>query len=376
MISDWFSWEFPPERSPTEDLDSGTSSETGTRQAEALALIALLGAVLAGVAVFDIWADLALEERALWSTLPENIFPLLIALVLPYAAWQLRHKHRPRHLWNVAVWTLTGWVGTLLLAGIVLGTQVMQGELKPRIIILQIASGGAAAGFLIGLTVAELRSAWSTAEREKLFESLKQSVLEGIVIADEEGEITDWNRGAKEIFGYEKEEMIGRPIEALLPERHREPLLNGVRRVSLARDDQDQGETFELQGQRKSGEEFPLEISLSSWKVGGDRYYAAIIRDITDRRRMQREVLRIQEEERRRLGQDLHDGVASQLTGANIKLGTLTASARREDSSVEELTERVQEVQALIKESASDVRRLSRGLNPAGLAGETFRLPL
>lgn len=210
---------------------------------------------------------------------------------------------------------------------------------------------------------------------EKRYRSLAETAVDAIVVAGEEGQIIDWNRGATEIFGYEKEEVLGRPIEILMPERHKEAHREGMKRVNRTGEGRLLGETVEMEGLRKSGEEFPLELSLSSWTAGGARRFAAIIRDITKRRKLQREVLQVQEEERRRIGEDLHDGAASQLTGASMKLSLLSRKAEG-GISEEEAGEAIEEIQGLIKESVADVRRLTRGLSPGGLSEGDLVFPL
>lgn len=105
-------------------------------------------------------------------------------------------------------------------------------------------------------------------------------------------------------------------------------------------------------------------VTIHRNESGESELIQALIRDITEYRQLQRDVLRTQEEERRRMGQDLHDGVASQLTGISLLLQTAT-ELLDEDHPAHGRIERAQE---LVQESGEDVRRLSRGLSPMYLS--------
>lgn len=381
MISKWFP-PFPP-FTGAKAVKGGASQNAKPGPSASLyqggfLVVVGLALALAGLTVCDVWNDYMVEGLPLWLTLTESVPPFLLALGLPLTTWLLSQTGKAAFLGEAAKWACAGALAAVLLATIAGGVQALQGELKTLDLLILAVTFGVASGFLIGLTLASLRRAWGQAERERRhLQSLKESVLEGIVIAGEGGRIIDWNRGASEIFGYDEEEIIGRPITALMPRRHKRTLLRGLERMDPAGEGQMDpkeegghlGETIELDGQRKSGEEFPAEVSLSSWTVGSnreegkERYYAAIVRDITDRRALQREVLQVQEEERRSIGQKLHDGVASQLTGVGMMLGTAAQRAGEES-----LAERLQKVRELVVESCDQVRELSRGLNPTGMS--------
>ncbi|TLY29762.1 MAG: PAS domain S-box protein [Nitrospirae bacterium] len=119
---------------------------------------------------------------------------------------------------------------------------------------------------------------------EERFRSVTQSAHDAIISADSRGDILSWNKGARAIFGYEEVEVWGKPLTLLMPERYREAHLQGLKRMQAGGESQMIGTTVELHGLRKDGSEFPLELSLASWKTWGDTYYSAIIRDITQRK--------------------------------------------------------------------------------------------
>src|SRR5690625_6188975 len=74
----------------------------------------------------------------------------------------------------------------------------------------------------------------------------------------------------------------------------------------------------EVMGRRKDSSTFPMYLAVSEVNVSNQRIYTGIIRDITENRRLEQEVLRISEHERHRIGQDLHDGLGQMLTGIKL----------------------------------------------------------
>ncbi|MBF0370285.1 MAG: response regulator [Magnetococcales bacterium] len=110
---------------------------------------------------------------------------------------------------------------------------------------------------------------------------------DAIISADEKGNVTFWNQGAERTFRYLENEILGQPLTLLVPERYREAHLNGIKQVIATGHLGLSGKVVELSGLRKGGVEFPLEVSLSSGVADGRRRFSAVIRDITDRKRME-----------------------------------------------------------------------------------------
>jgi PAS domain S-box-containing protein len=119
---------------------------------------------------------------------------------------------------------------------------------------------------------------------------------DGIIAIDEQGTITQFNPAAGRIFGWKAEDMIGRPVECLMPEELREQhpryvrgyFATGMPRAAI-------GHTIELMGMRSDGTRFPLELSLSGGDPPGKGFALAMIRDVTDRRRREEELRRAKE---------------------------------------------------------------------------------
>jgi len=119
---------------------------------------------------------------------------------------------------------------------------------------------------------------------EERFRILAVTANDAILSADRHGNITYFNPGAERIFGFASNEVIGRPLTALMPERFREAHRTGLARYVATGEARVIGKTVELAGRRKDGTEFPLELSLATWKHGAEVAFTAIIRDIAARK--------------------------------------------------------------------------------------------
>jgi PAS domain S-box-containing protein len=132
-------------------------------------------------------------------------------------------------------------------------------------------------------------------ESEMKFRSVAQSAYDAIVSADQRGNIIAWNTGAERMFGYQEAEVLGKPLTLLMPARYQAAHEQGLERMRGGGAAKILGQTLELAGHRKSGQEFPLEVSLSGWKTGEGTFYTGIIRDITERNRAAEKVAQLAE---------------------------------------------------------------------------------
>lgn len=140
--------------------------------------------------------------------------------------------------------------------------------------------------FQIGNQLAEQRLAAEAAEAsEARYRGIADSAVEAIVSMDRQGNIIYWNNGAQRVFGYGAEEMLGKPLHVLMPERYREAHQSGLARFNATNEAHVIGTTLELRGLKNDGAEFPLELSISTWKRAGETFYSSIIRDMSERKR-------------------------------------------------------------------------------------------
>jgi len=157
------------------------------------------------------------------------------------------------------------------------------------------------------------------------FRDVLESAPDGFLIADAQGVIRLVNGQVEKLFGYSEEELLGRHVEELMPERFREAHFGDRGRYARQPAARPMGLDLDLTGRRSDGSEFPLEISLSPLKTPAGLLISAAIRDVTERRRLQEErnALRIEletEQERERIGMDLHDGIMQAVYAVGLRL--------------------------------------------------------
>lgn len=126
--------------------------------------------------------------------------------------------------------------------------------------------------------------------------SLYENATEGIILTNREGAIILANPAAEQIFGFDKGELIGKPIEILIPQQYRSQhptLRDGFHKKPQNRV---MGAGRDLHGTRKNGESFPVEVSLSFYKQHNDTYVIAFIVDITQRKQIENNMLKQKKE--------------------------------------------------------------------------------
>ena len=126
-------------------------------------------------------------------------------------------------------------------------------------------------------------------ESEDKFRKISDAANDAIIMADSEGSITYWNKAAERMFGYPAEEVTGNKLEqTIIPDRYRDAHIKGFMKFCDTGQGAVIGKTVELSAIRKDNTELPIELSLSSAKVG-DRWNAiGMIRDITKRKKAER----------------------------------------------------------------------------------------
>jgi PAS domain S-box-containing protein len=105
-----------------------------------------------------------------------------------------------------------------------------------------------------------------------------------------QGKIIYWNNAAEKIFGYSKDEISGKQITQLMPARFIEAHQKGINRVISMEKSSVTEKTYETVGLRKDGCEFPIELSISSWEIKKELFFTGILRDISERKKMEEAV--------------------------------------------------------------------------------------
>ena len=202
---------------------------------------------------------------------------------------------------------------------------------------------------------------------ESRLRALVETAVDAIITIDDHGKIESVNPAAEKMFGYTAAEMLGKGVEMLMPDPYRGEhhaylsnyLHTGKRRVI--------GIGREVTGQRRDGSLFPMYLSVGEQTVDGRRYFTGIVRDITNVKRMEVEVLEISEREQQRIGQDLHDGLGQLLTGAAFMTKAMAGRLEKLDAN---LAHEMQSITQIMNDCIRQSRELARGLQPVSEAAE------
>jgi len=128
-----------------------------------------------------------------------------------------------------------------------------------------------------------------------LYENFFEFSPDAIVVTDEDGWITNVNSQAEGAFGYTREELLGLPVETLIPERFRPAHPNHRRSYSAQPSVRPMGSGLELLGRRKDGSEFPVDIMLSPVETASGRIVLSVIRDVSERKRAEEALHQIEQ---------------------------------------------------------------------------------
>lgn len=131
---------------------------------------------------------------------------------------------------------------------------------------------------------------------EKRFARMLEISEDAIISTDEEQRMVIFNKGAESLFGYSSKEVMGKPITSLIPERFRVTHGKYIAKFRKSKTDflRLNERFYELFGLKKNGEEFPAEITISKFEEDGKTVYTAIVHDVTERKRMENEVFKMQ----------------------------------------------------------------------------------
>ena len=118
---------------------------------------------------------------------------------------------------------------------------------------------------------------------ERRFRSLAQTASDAIVITDSASEIVFVNGVGQTYFGYSLDELLGKPVEMLMPERNRASYRAGIEEILETGTGTLLGGTRQVHGLRRDGDEFPVDVVVSSWRVDGEVFFTTFLRSATER---------------------------------------------------------------------------------------------
>ena len=146
-------------------------------------------------------------------------------------------------------------------------------------------------------------------QRETYLQAIFDTALDAVVGMDEQGLVTAWNRRAEVIFGWCKAEAIGKPLhDMIVPTQHRAGHAHGLARFLATGQSDILNRRIEITALRRSGEGFPVELSILPFKVGDKRMFTAFVSDISERKRSEQALLE-SEKKFRLIAENTSDGI-------------------------------------------------------------------
>ena len=215
---------------------------------------------------------------------------------------------------------------------------------------------------------------------ELRLEGVIASVAEGIISIDSDYHIVLFNPAAEQMFGHSREEMTGQLLGILIPERFRAQHEKHIRAfAATGQTHRSMGRYGLIYGLRASGEEFPIEATISQTGTGRNRLFTVILHDVTERmrvertlqnyaeqmRQLSRRLFETQENERRQLARELHDRIGQNVTALTLNLNMLRGGLPAE--SVQKVGAQINDCETLLYSTAQLIRDVMADMRPPGL---------
>ncbi|HEY4210218.1 MAG TPA: PAS domain S-box protein [Steroidobacteraceae bacterium] len=228
-------------------------------------------------------------------------------------------------------------------------------ELRAR----AVQADGRTFGAVVNITEVTERHAQQDAMRTQ--SRILETMREGVVLLDAgTNEVRLTNPMFARMFGYESgEELLGQSVEPLFSTRALQrtragrTLRQGVTTTEVV--------PVELECARKDGSKFVAACVLTPLRMGGADHWLAVFNDVTERKRLERQIIEISSREQQRIGSDLHDGLGQDLTGIALLLTGVVSQLRKEGSAARK---DVEDVIGLVNNAIESTRSLARGLSP------------
>jgi PAS domain S-box-containing protein len=199
----------------------------------------------------------------------------------------------------------------------------------------------------------------SLRESQERMQAILNTAADAIITINRSGVITRANPATERMFGYRQSELVGKNVKMLMPPPYCDEHDEYIARYLRTGEARIIGSGRELAGRRKDGTIFPIDLAVS--EVDHLHLFTGIIRDISERKSLEDQLLHIAEAEQRRIGEDLHDDVGQELAGLALTVDTLTESLQGARSPDADLSRQIGQRMATLSRK---VRFLSHGLVP------------
>ncbi len=269
------------------------SSQLSFRRRTALTTLTVLGGVLAGIVLFDVYRDWGMERNRFWSTLAENLVPLFLALSVPVLGWRWARSGQGNiYASEMAKWALIGAVYTTLICTVVIGFQVVQDRLKPLIFLAQLATVGTVGGLFVGYVLAQVKTIRNE-YREKearlrgLADTIPGVVYQLSVRPDGTRKVRFVSEHAKPLLGISADpEGFYERFMKHIPMPEREPFRAAVKEAIA----EEREWHLEVPFERPDGERIWLLDRSTLERRDSERLFSGVVLDVTERKESEREL--------------------------------------------------------------------------------------
>lgn len=197
-------------------------------------------------------------------------------------------------------------------------------------------------------------------ESEEVRNLIMSSALDAIVCADLTGKLIFWNKRAETLFGWTFEEIKDKGLtDSIIPKQHRKAHAHSWNQYLQTGEQHVSGRIVEISALKKNGEEFPIELFMIPIKTGKTEFFCAFIRDISERKNLERQLIEqqkmaakeitataldAQEKERNFIGQELHDNINQILVGTKMMLQMTLSNVDKNKHLLDKCVESLNEV--------------------------------
>ena len=288
-------------------------------------------------------------------------------------------QFRPAHRRHVERFGATGTTGRRMGASVLSGLHASGKEFPIEASIAQYMEGGRKFYTAIVRDISDrVRAETLLARSEARLRGILDSAMDAIIPADEAQRIVLFNRAAESMFGYTCDEAIGAPLTMIIPERFHqahERHVQGFGETGTTSRRMGGGALRIVTGRRRSGEEFPIDASISQLVEEGKRLYTVILRDITSRveaeealRRSKDELQELgaaahltREQEKSRIARELHDELGQLLTMLQMDVAWCKEKKPADNAA---FAAKLDRMESLLKSTIAATRRIASDLRP------------
>jgi PAS domain S-box-containing protein len=202
-------------------------------------------------------------------------------------------------------------------------------------------------------------------ESEARMQAILNTAADAIITMDIHGMVQSVNPATERMFGYAAAEMVGYNVGLLMPSPYREEHDRYLTRYQQTGERHITGTGRELEARRKDGSTFPMHLVVS--EIEDRKLFTGILRDMTEFKRLEREVVEIASQQQQHIGQDLHDSVAQELTALTLLATDLADALKTDPAHAPRLIERI--VSGL-QRGQKELRAVLQGLLPVAVDRE------